>query len=310
MLCFCCETKSQVNLVPNGSFEDTISCPNTTGGLSNCKYWYDPNLCSSDYFNSCAPIFTDVSIPQNFAGFQNPRTGDAYGGFYVFVPFYTSSYREAIAVELNEVLKKDFVYCVKFYISLADSMYYAVNRISLAFTTTKYLDTTCNLDMINLTPQINSNGNYLTNKIEWLEISSTYKATGNERFVIISNFQNNSNLDTLFLNNGGQKNVNTIASYYYIDDVSITECGDLNINIPNVFTPNNDGINDIWEFVLNENLSCIVYNRWGNKIFETSKSVIKWDGRTTSGIECTDGIYFYSIETKEKTYKGFIQLLR
>jgi flagellar hook assembly protein FlgD len=35
-----------------------------------------------------------------------------------------------------------------------------------------------------------------------------------------------------------------------------------------------------------------------------------WDGRTTAGIEAEDGTYYYIINLKEKTYKGFFQLIR
>lgn len=310
-LCFCCETKSQINLVPNGSFEDTVNCPNTTGAIIKCKYWYDPNSCSSDYFNTCSPIYTDISAPQNFAGYQYPRTGNAYAGLYVYSSFFTTSLREAIAIELSETLKKNVNYCVKFYVSLADSMYYAINKISLAFTKNKYFDSVCNFDNINLIPQINSNGNFITSKTDWIEISSDYIANGEENFLIITNFQSNSQLDTLFLNNGGLKTGNNIASYYYIDDVSIIKCDSNNeFYIPNIFTPNSDYVNDVWKVEDLKNEYCIIYNRWGNKIYETQNNNIKWDGRTTNGELCPDGAYFYYIKTKETYYKGFIQLMR
>lgn len=307
-MCWCIQ--AQQNLVPNGSFEDTLSCPNGTSAISKCKNWYDPNLCSSDYFNICSPIYTDVSVPQNFAGYQYPRTGNAYAGFYVYNSFYPTSLREAIGVELTETLKKDVEYCVKFYVSLGDSMYYAVNKISLAFTNTKYLNPICNFDTINLNPQINSNGNFINSKTDWTEISSNYLANGDERFLIITNFQPNNQLDTLFLSNGGIKNSNTIASYYYIDDVSIIACDDNNSLIPNIFTPNNDGVNDVWEIKGLENQFCIIYNRWGNKIHEITTNKIMWDGSTTSGEKCSDGTYFYLIKTADQNYKGFIQLVR
>lgn len=110
---------------------------------------------------------------------------------------------------------------------------------------------------------------------------------------------------------------------------TITGCKDssslcmdiLNENIPNVFTPNDDGVNDVWQFNLGkentlENIS--IYNRWGNIIEDLNtqtNSWIRWDGRTTSGIACSEGIYFYILEYKNIrnetfTKNGFLHLFR
>ncbi|HTD41115.1 MAG TPA: gliding motility-associated C-terminal domain-containing protein, partial [Mucilaginibacter sp.] len=90
---------------------------------------------------------------------------------------------------------------------------------------------------------------------------------------------------------------------------------------PNVFTPNQDGINDVWLPQIQNELSLSQYNfaifdRWGLKIFETNQYGTGWDGHTTSGIECNDGTYYYvlsysDIQTNEsRTMKGFIQLIK
>lgn len=93
------------------------------------------------------------------------------------------------------------------------------------------------------------------------------------------------------------------------------------ILIPNIFTPNNDSINDVWRFSLGKgshlkNLS--VFNRWGNLIdinTRTSVSEINWDGRTTSGEPTSVGVYFYVLQysdAKGNEYKknGYITLIR
>lgn len=89
------------------------------------------------------------------------------------------------------------------------------------------------------------------------------------------------------------------------------------INIPNVFSPNGDGNNDQW-YVNSSGLKEFrveIYNRWGTKVFETEAATIKWDGRTTAGVELSDGTYFYiltavSITNKDYSTKGFINLIR
>ena len=111
------------------------------------------------------------------------------------------------------------------------------------------------------------------------------------------------------------------------DTVNITVIQDCSLllpikPIPNVFTPNADGINDVWEFSLglgNTLTSLSVYNRWGNIIHQTtnnqSQTTILWDGRTTSGEACSEGVYFYALEYKDSkgdTQKknGYVSLLR
>lgn len=102
------------------------------------------------------------------------------------------------------------------------------------------------------------------------------------------------------------------TDYLFIDDISIKEIEQLTPIIPNVFSPNGDLVNDVWrcDFSAFENASCFIYNRWGNLIFYSNKQIILWDGRTTSGNQCEDGIYFYCIETEKEKYKGHIQLIR
>jgi gliding motility-associated-like protein len=91
---------------------------------------------------------------------------------------------------------------------------------------------------------------------------------------------------------------------------------DFNMYVPNAFTPNEDGRNDIFLPVLRGvkfyNLS--IYNRWGTKIFETSDVETGWDG-SFSGEPCQDDVYAWKIkvsshagEAKEKT--GHVTLYR
>ncbi len=91
------------------------------------------------------------------------------------------------------------------------------------------------------------------------------------------------------------------------------------LEVPNVFTPNGDGSNDIF-FVRTANLSeitALIYDRWGNKIYEltTEKGNIAWDGKSNTGKEAPDGTYFYIITAKGKdgaSYdtKGTVSLFR
>jgi len=126
----------------------------------------------------------------------------------------------------------------------------------------------------------------------------------------------------------------TLIAYHNLpqcaDTVSHTlfvkECppDSINVTVPNIFTPNGDEINDIWlpliyqyGFVF-ESFEMTIYDRWGIKVFESTDTKKGWDGRTTSGIECSEGTYYYvisyyaksALETKWGGLKGFVQLIR
>ena len=76
--------------------------------------------------------------------------------------------------------------------------------------------------------------------------------------------------------------------------------------IPNVFTPNQDGVNDTY-FVTGAGIkefNMVIVNRWGNTVFQTDDIKAVWDG-TTGGNPCQDGTYFYVVTAKSasKEYK-------
>jgi len=82
--------------------------------------------------------------------------------------------------------------------------------------------------------------------------------------------------------------------------VVIEVVGQSTILIPNVFTPNSDGSNDVFT-VDGTNLESVegqIFNRWGQKLYEWNGVKGSWDGRTQAGTEVPDGTYFYIINAK------------
>jgi gliding motility-associated-like protein len=88
------------------------------------------------------------------------------------------------------------------------------------------------------------------------------------------------------------------------------------LECPNVFTPNQDGINDFFKVSTNGiNLySFSVYTRSGALIYKTESLQVEWDGRSLSGHEVQAGIYYYLIEQldgdNKPVKKGFVHLLK
>ena len=92
---------------------------------------------------------------------------------------------------------------------------------------------------------------------------------------------------------------------------------DIYYTIPNVFTPDGNGTNDAFTItnIGMKTLRCDIYNRWGQLIYQWDGTNGFWDGRNTSGNECVDGVYYYTVfmaDFQEKTYSetGFVQLIR
>jgi gliding motility-associated-like protein len=81
---------------------------------------------------------------------------------------------------------------------------------------------------------------------------------------------------------------------------------DLSIFIPQGFTPNDDGINDVFVpffAFLPSDYSFVVFNRFGFKVFESKDPLKGWDGTLGNGRKATDGVYVYFITYKSSSGK-------
>ena len=86
------------------------------------------------------------------------------------------------------------------------------------------------------------------------------------------------------------------------------------IFIPNVFTPNGDGENDIFAVdvagELNKCSDLKIYNRWGQIIFISTGGNTKWDGRTNVGKAVSEGTYFFVIDVNGVMKSGSVTVFR
>lgn len=82
--------------------------------------------------------------------------------------------------------------------------------------------------------------------------------------------------------------------------------------IPNVFTPNGDGINDVFRVMGSE--ECIIemsiYDRWGNLLYTTQTAPFVWDGRVKGGELANEGAYVYLIRFSKFVRAGTVSLIR
>jgi gliding motility-associated-like protein len=297
---------AQDNLVPNYSFETYSACPTSADQFNFATNWYTCNKESPDYYNACQLIPHTYGIPFTIHGYQPARTGDAFTGIYVYGNL-PATRREYVQVQLTSTLKADTDYDIAFYVNLANDATIAISQLGAYLSNSAISDTTSGA--LPYTPQIvSATGIFFTDTTKWVKVSGNFRANGGEKFITIGNFKDELSTDTL------QLSALPALAYYFIDDISITQ-SDSTAEPANVFTPNDDGLNDDWIIRnLPKNSQVKIYNRWGVMVGGVDvpggiQGTFKWDGRTTSGERCISGVYYYVITT-DKTRNGFIQLVR
>jgi gliding motility-associated-like protein len=95
--------------------------------------------------------------------------------------------------------------------------------------------------------------------------------------------------------------------------------------LPNTFTPNGDGQNDVFKPLKNafryvEKVDFQVFNRWGEQVFQTTDPHLGWNGKNPNGDDLASGTYFYTcivyeqrlqgVVQSQEVLKGFIELIR
>lgn len=100
------------------------------------------------------------------------------------------------------------------------------------------------------------------------------------------------------------------------DDVTVFINVVEGVGVPNAFSPNNDGVNDILYVKGNgiESMTLRIYNRYGQKVFESSEQTIGWDG-TFNNKELNSGVFAYVLEYNfygqdRESLKGNITLMK
>lgn len=252
------------NLIPNYSFEDTAT---KVTPLYLPEHWEAPTNEGYNYFtpyNNLNAQHYQFYAPQNFVGYQQAKSGNAYIGIKLYSLYaeVRNTRREYIQVKLNRTLMFDSAYCFQLYISFADSMHFASkNMLGVYFSSNAVSGN--HTHHLPYTPQlIVSPNTYITDKVNWVKIDLQYKATGGEKYITIGNFNDTNYIDTTFVPGGGTE-FWMEASYYYIDDVWLSHCDSLP-----------DSLTSIQEYRLKHSLS-VYPNPFVREIIVESKQLQK-----------------------------------
>lgn len=303
--------QSNPELITNGSFEEIDSCQGFISQpgqdyfiINGCKGWNNPlGQSTSDHF--CYTSISPNSPPSILGlGFQYPRTGQCMAGIHQTGVWILPNYREYIQNELLQELEANVYYDFEFYVSLGDLPCAFSNLGIKAYKSAVNLP--YDYSLVNEVPDAMLEANdFINDTLNWKRINFTFKAKGGEKFVVIGNFddslhlnyQNCDSLSVAWWDSLGFVSGN--ARYLFIDDVSLKK-SEMVIEIPNVFTPNNDLINDVYEVKVKniDDWSLTIFNRWGNKIEILNSNKTSWFPYNIS-----EGVYFYVFEEPSMKYR-------
>ncbi len=110
--------------------------------------------------------------------------------------------------------------------------------------------------------------------------------------------------------------VGTKGTCKAVDSVTVNFYNENNFFIPNAFSPNDDGLNDCFSIkhqTIFKEFYLTIYNRWGQRVFETDHSDFCWNGYFKDA-RAESGTYFYFLKSKtscgEINLKGDLLLIR
>lgn len=155
-----------------------------------------------------------------------------------------------------------------------------------------------------------------------------YAPTDLDAFTLIANIEDSELLEYEHIPDFG------VAGCYYVtaidtllnesigsDTICVDNCPFY--ELPNTFTPNGDGQNDIFTpfpYCFVEKVEFQVFNQWGALVFETEDPDLNWDGTNLRGADLSEGVYFYTCRVFEQrvggltirpeVLKGFIELIK
>ncbi|MFI5141301.1 MAG: gliding motility-associated C-terminal domain-containing protein [Bacteroidia bacterium] len=136
--------------------------------------------------------------------------------------------------------------------------------------------------------------------------------------------------DTTYITNVNTQNiagcyvivaVDTVGNQSPLDNEICTDnCPEY--ELPNIFTPNSDSVNDLYVPVKNRYIQSVdftLYNRWGEIVYENTNPALGWDGKSKQMKQpVPDGVYFYTCTVNERHFygikeiklKGFVQVIK
>lgn len=267
------------------SFENPDLNGVVDGLFSLPTYWqsvpYNDVNCIANNEVYATPDLTNLEGPLNDIGINgNPYSGSTFvSGSIASDQTQGVEAQEGIMQEVTGFIPNKS-YTIYFYQTVVKGLNTLDNSGSWAI----YIDT--NLAGISLPTY--SDAEYNSNSLNWEERGISFTASNNTHLIKFLPIDDDLNLSISLSDTMG-------ALRMGIDRITFTpENCDLILELPNIITPNNDGVNDFFKPINYKGvtpLHTIIFNRWGEIVFETRNPLINWNGNRVS-----NGVYFYIIK--------------
>lgn len=205
---------AQINLVPNPSFEDTVTCPDHGGNIDQASGWINCGI-TPDYFNVCANIsFPSLGVPDGFySGYQFAFNGNGYAAIETYeVPIVQ---HEFIGIQLLQPLVIGTKYYASCYVSRSDYYICAANNFGFRFFMSMYFS---NIDPAPIDNFSHIHSNIIINDtINWVRVEGSFVADSAYQYLVVGNFYDNLNTSIFNCDTTG---VN--GAYYLVDAVCVS----------------------------------------------------------------------------------------
>jgi hypothetical protein len=215
---------TQNNLIINPSCEDASQIPHNIAEYNFCVNWWNPYIYTTDYFTSEASASNFNNIPNNIFGFQEKLDGNYYLGIGIldwnyiindFAYFRT----EYVGGQFKNNLVKNKTYQFEFWMSKAEKGHLYSNALDLVIT----YDTVIDVNNYNSYGyKVWSEQTPLEDTVNWVKVSTCFKAKGGEKAFTIGNFHEKADVNIIFPVT--QNQLGGDFDYRYLDKFSLIEC--------------------------------------------------------------------------------------
>ncbi len=216
-------TWSQDNLVPNGNFDESLTCP----GNKTIAHWFVPQNNAVDISNLCSYIDWWRFIRDPRMGLDGSQCGFVETYYKGFADDNIYSGRLYLATKLQQPLQAGRQYYFEMMVRAVDT-FPNFKLINTVFTNGQDISFTKELPLFDFDLPRNflSLRPVATNTIQsnyrWHKMSKCFTAAGNEHFLIIGNFRNDANTETVLTGKRNPNFPNGLIANYAIDNVVLT----------------------------------------------------------------------------------------
>ncbi|PCJ81288.1 MAG: hypothetical protein COA49_06130 [Bacteroidetes bacterium] len=303
---------SQVYVL-NGGFEFSETVPNESGQWELINSWTNAGstIANPDYYHTFG--YNGGDLPETPLAYIQPYNGYAIAGLEVSRRSGTNM-REYLMGEFSEALVVGKRYEFSFAVANGDvyehsSAGLGVSDLGVTFSTEELVQT--ERDPISTQPQFSMN--HIQYYQGWKVIKFAFTADKQFKYFTFGMFGADIDKQIQTFEGPGRS-----KAYYFVDDFAIRDLtselqendipyrGDtsdlFNLEtstfVPTAFSPNNDGVNDVFMPSLRPNRGAMlrIYDRRGAMIWESSEEQPKWSGNSMLGGEARPGLYLWTLK--------------